>query len=244
MSQESSPAVVEFGPASGPPDTPEVRRPILSRLLSGARPDYRAVPALAGLGGVAVFVSLISPWQVTMVDLSEAGTEPPRSVDSGLTELGSWGAAYLLGVLGVAACAALVLFGAPAVRRHARLAGLGVSGALLAMMVALTVELSQNSLTYPIYFVGQVPESSPRSGLYLALVGVAALGVAQYLAGLLPRPAGAGERAEEGAAGQAEPTSLWRWRRASKPEPDHDGPPPPADLTVTPTRPFVRGPGQ
>jgi hypothetical protein len=242
MSQEQSPAVVEFGPASGPPDTPEVRRPMLSRLLAGSRLDDRTVPALAGLGAVAVFVSLVSPWQSSTIESNEVVNGPQQqTAEIGLTYLGTWGPAYLIGVFAVVACAALVLFGAPAVRRHARLAGLGVAGALFAMVVALAVELSQNSLIYPAYFVEQQPPtSSPRTGLYLALGGVAALGVALYFAGQLPPPAHAGEDA----GGGAETPSLWRWRRNGKAGPDPDEPPPPADLTVMPTRPFIHGPDQ
>lgn len=239
MSQEQSPAVVEFGPASGPPDTPAVRRPVLSRLLTGVRLDDRAVPALAGLGAIAVFVSLVNAWQVTTVDISEFGGESPQDVSVGLTDLGVWGAAYLIGVFALAACAALVLFGVPAVRRHARLAGLGVGGALLATVVALGVELSRNSLVYPIQWVGEQPDPSIRSGWYLAMVGVAAVGASLYLAGRLPPPPGVEESADddEEAAG-----SLWRWRRAAKPEPEPDEPPPPADLTVMPARPFIQHP--
>lgn len=237
MSQEPSPAVVEFGPASGPPDTPEVRRPALSRLLDGARLDNRAVPALAGLGAVAVFVSMVSPWQATTVDTNDFGSEGLQTVDRGMTDLGSWGPAYLLGTFAVAACAALVLFGAPVARRHARLAGLGMSGALFAMVLALAVELSRNSLVYPSFYTGPEPDPSTRSGLYLAFVGVAALGLALYLAGRLPAPASAEE-------GEPATSSLWRWRRARNAEPDPEEPPPPADLTVMPARPFVHGPEQ
>jgi hypothetical protein len=238
MSQEPSPAVVEFGPASGPPDTPEVRRPTLSRLLAGSRLDDRTVPALAGLGAVAVFVSLLSPWQATTINLDEfGGGQGLRSIDAGLSDLGGWAAAFLVGVFAVAACAALVLFSAPAVRQHARLAGLGVTGALLAMLVALAVELNRNSLIYPVY-VPQEPDSSVRSGMYLALFGVAVLGVAQFLAGRLPAPASAGEDEDGGSA----TAGLWPWRRTRKAEAEPDEPLPPADLTVMPARPFVHGP--
>jgi len=242
MSQEPSPAVVEFGPASGPPDTPEVRRPILSRLLSGVRLDNRVVPALAGLGAVAVFVSLASPWQMTVVNADETVLTRTQEVTVGLTDLGGWGSAYLFGIFATAACTALVLFGAPEVRRHARLAGLGVSGALLATVAAIATELSRDSLVYPSYWAGQEGDPSVRSGLYLAFVGVAAAGGALYLAGRLPPPAGAGDGAAEGADGRAALAGLWRWRRSADPDPDE--PPPPADLTVTPTRPFVQGSGR
>jgi hypothetical protein len=236
MSQEPSPAVVEFGPASGPPDTPQVSRTPLSRLLDGARLDNRVVPALAGLGAVAVFVSLLSPWQATTVNISNFGAEDMRGVDVGITDLGGWAPAYLLGVFAIAALAMLALFGAPAARQHSRLAGIGVTGALFAMLVALAVELNRNNLTYPDY-APQQADKSVRSGLYLAFVGVAALGVALYLAGRLPAPASAEE-------GEPVASSLWRWRRTRNAEPDPDEPPPPADLTVMPARPFVPGPEQ
>jgi hypothetical protein len=255
-----SPAVVEFGPASGPPDQPPPRRPALSRLLAGARLDDRAVPALAGLGAVAVFVSLVSPWQATVVDPDTVvGPGAPQEVSAGLLDLGSWGTGYLMAGFALAACVALVLFGAPAVRRHARVAGLGVGGALFAMVVALAVELSRNSVVYPVFYVSeQEPATSYRPGMYLAFLGAAALTVALYLAGRLPSPAQLRGTAGEGAAGQGageagaaaagagEEGSLWRWRRPSQPAADPTEPPPPADLTVSPAAPFVRpvsGPG-
>jgi hypothetical protein len=241
MSQEPSPAVVEFGPASGPPGTPEVRRPPLTRLLAGVRLDDRVVPALAGVGAVAMFISLVSPWQATTVDISNFGTGDMRGVNVGITDLRNWAPAYLLGAFAIAALATLVLFGAPAARQHARLAGLGISGALLAMLVALAVELSRNNLTYPDY-APQQADMSVRSGLYLAFIGVAAVGVALYLAGRLPAPAAEGSlpAAPEGSPAGSAPSSLWRWRRNAKVGADPKEPPPPADLTVMPTRPFIR----
>lgn len=246
MSQEQSPAVVEFGPASGPPDTPVVPRPMLSRFLSGARLDNRAVPALAGLGAVAVFISLVSPWQTSAASIGITGPPTNQEVTLGLTDLGGWSPAYLVGVLAVAACAALVLFGTAEVRRPARLAGLGVSGALLAIVVAAAVQLSQDSLVYPAWINDvQRPDPSISSGLYLAFVGVAALGGSLYLADRLPAPAHAAGADAVAHAGEADSAtgSLWRWRRAGPPAPDPEEPPPPADLTVMPARPFVHGPG-
>jgi hypothetical protein len=222
----------------------------LSRLLTGVRLDDRVVPALAGVGAVAAFVSLVSPWQTTTVDIADiAGPGSPQEVSAGLSDLGSWGTGYLMAGFALAACVALVLFGAPAVRRHARVAGLGVGGSLLAMVVALAVELGQNSLVYPIYFGGREPATSYRPGMYLAFLGAAALTVALYFAGRLPSPARPGRAAGQAGAGQAgaaEEDSLWRWRRAGRPATDPAEPPPPADLTVSPTAPFVRpvsGPG-
>jgi hypothetical protein len=255
MTQDHTPAVVEFGPASGPPDRPAARRPAISRLLGGARLDDRAVPALGGLGAVAVFVSLISPWQMATVDAAYAERIGlPQELSAGLTDLGSWGTGYLLAGFALAGCVALVLFGAPEVRRHARLAGLGVGGALFAMVVALAVELSQRSVLFSVYYEnGTGAATTYRSGLYLAFVGVAALTGSLYLAGRLPAPATATasgtERVSAGAeAGedQTQAGSLWRWRRRSRAAADPDEPPPPADLTVSPAAPFVRpvsGPG-
>ncbi len=263
MTQDNTPAVVEFGPASGPPAQPVAGRPAISRLLTGVRLDNRAVPALAGLGAVAVFVSLISPWQLATLDPAYADRFGlPQEVSAGLTDLGSWGTGYLLAGFALAGCVALILFGAPEVRRHARLAGLGVGGALFAMVVALAVELSQRSVLFSVYYEnGQGAALSYRTGLYLAFVGVAALTVSLYLAGRLPAPAtatasqpssarAAASAAAPVAAGagndEAQAGSLWRWRRNRRAEADQDEPPPPPDLTVSPAAPFVRpvsGPG-
>jgi hypothetical protein len=241
MTQDQSPAVVEFGPASGPPG-PAPHRPALSRLLTGARLDDRAVPVIAGLGAVAVFVSMFSPWQLTLANVSLASDDGVQMrLSAGLTELGSLGSGYLMGVFAVAACTALVLFGAPPVRQHARLAGLGVSGALFALVIALGVQLSQHSVVVREEVLGRQPDTSYRTGMYLAFAGVAALGVALYLAGRLPAPV----HGDAEAGAEAKEPSLWRWpRRPAKPAAGADVPPPPADLTVSPTTPFVRTPDQ
>lgn len=237
MTQEQATAVVEFGPAHEPERklTGKVRERVLSRV----RLDDRAIPAVAGLGAVTVFVSLLSDWQMTSVNVEDTGlgAQTTQDVSAGLTDLGSWGTGYLMGVFGLVACLALVLFGAPAVRRHARLAGLGVSGALLALLVAVAVELGRNSLVYPVfYIVPQEPAVSYRPGVYLAFLGVAGLGLALYLAGRLPAPSGT---VDTGTGDRTE--SLWRWRRRqASVEPRTEDEAGPVDLTVSPAAPFVQ----
>jgi hypothetical protein len=221
VTQDESTAVVEFGAKR------EKRRAAFARFMHGARLDDRAVPAIAGLGAVALFVSLVTEWQTTTVEVSgsEFDTGQFQDVGAGVGDLGSWGTGYLMGVFGVVAATALALFGAPAVRRHARLAGLGVAGTLLALLVAITAELSRNSMVTPVYYIAeQEPATSYRSGLYLAFAGAAALGLALYLAGRLPAHATVKERRE--AEAKQESTE----------------PAPPADLTVQPVAPFVQLP--
>lgn len=231
VTQDQSTAVVEFG---GENAEKESRRAALARFLHGARLDDRAVPAVAGLGAVAVFVSFVTQWQITSVQ-SDFDTGPMQDVGAGLGDLGGWGTGYLMGVFAVVAATTLVLFGAPAVRQHARLAGLGITATLLALLIAITAELSRNSVVTPVYYISpEEPATSYRSGLYLAFAGVAALGVALYLAGRLPshRADGAEEEDEE----PQEETPEWYWRG------NGDEPAPPADLTVQPAAPFVQLP--
>src|SRR5688572_5560296 len=57
-------AVVEFGPGDDAQDPPGRRMPV-GAFLAGLAGDRRLVPLAAVLGGVALFGSLVSEWQIT-----------------------------------------------------------------------------------------------------------------------------------------------------------------------------------
>lgn len=234
VTQEQSTAVVEFGAEEA---EKESRRAALARFLHGARLDDRAVPAIAGLGAVAVFVSFVTEWQATSMDVPQGEFDfgLAQDIGAGLGDLGSWGAGYLMGVFAVVAASTLAVFGAPAVRRHARLAGLGIAGTLIALLIAITAQLGRDSLIIPGYYIArEEPATSYRSGLYLAFAGVAALGVALYLVGRLPaHRSGEAEETTEEQPQEATPDDYWR---------RNGEPAPPADLTVQPAAPFVQLP--
>lgn len=261
MTQESSPAILELGPASGPPDPAAARRRQgLSRwlarprrCLTGARPDTRVIPVIAALGAAAAFASLITDWQKTTIGISVGESfvdsgEP--AVVAGFPDLGTWGTGYLIGLFGLTAAVGLVLFGAPAVRRHARLAGIGAGSTLFALLVAATIDIADKPVGIPSYaFLGENRvrfDSSYGPGPYLATAGVAALGLALFLAERLPAPAGTVESTQRIVPGDnGTPDgegALVSWRRPVTATADPDEPAPPADLTVTPATPFVHVP--
>ncbi len=249
MTQESAASVLEFGPASGPPDAPKLRRRQgFSRWLTGARLDSRVVPILAGLGAVAAFASLVTRWQETRigVELDEGFIESGNpKVVADLTDIGTWSFGYLMGLFALAACVALVLSGAPEVRRHARLAGLGSTVALLALLVAAGIDMGRTAVGIPPYaYLGETRvqfDNSYGPGLYLAFAGVAAVGAALYLAGRLPAAVKPGHAPTAEADEKTEDLSRWRRQPAAGAD-NHDEPPPPADLTVQPTSPFIQIP--
>lgn len=244
-------AVVEFGGSSI-----VSRRTGLARWLSTPRVDHRVVPVVSGLGAVAVFASLIEGWQSTTLTAEQIGnpTRGAQTVSANIDDIGVWGTSYLMGVFAVVTATALVFFGAPAVRRHARVAGLALSGALLALLVATTVELGRASvLISSFYLDGQKPPIEYGRGIYTAFLGVAASGLALYLAGRFApaqvhqdSPTPGQENAEP--SGTASP-EIWSWQRQRPAEEiDDGGLAPPADLSVGPTAPFVhltdRAPGR
>lgn len=256
MTQEPAPTILEFGPASGPPDPsgpsgappPRRRRNGLAQWLTGARLDTRVLPFIAGLGAAAVFASLLTRWQTSALEVVVGGrviNETGREYIAMLSDTGGWGAGYLVGLFAVATSASLVLFGAPAARGHARVAGLGAAVALLAILAAAAADMNGRAIAIPSWvYVGESEVSFNNSygpGVYLAFAGVATLGLALYLAGRLPGPASADGLPRSEAELTTEDLSRWR-RRPETGDADAGAPPPPADLTVQPTSPFVHVP--
>jgi hypothetical protein len=235
-------SVLEFGTEPAAPAGPPRRRWNLTGAAASLAGDRRVVPLSAVLGGVALFASLISEWQVTLVDTSvfgatEAGLLP---VPTDLGDLGSWGAGYLAGLVALVPATVLVLFGPPPGRRYARLLGLSTGGMLLGLLAALEPTLNGVSRTmgYVLRFQPQLGRAQVTTGrgIWCAIAGVVAVMLALYLAGRhAPRAAAERLAADDDAD---EPEAVWSWRRPA--EPDEDRPPAdPFDLTVTSTRPFT-----
>lgn len=244
---ETEEAVVEFGPGDDAEERMGRRTPI-GGYLAGLAGDRRLVPLAAALGGVALFGSLISEWQVTVIDgeLWGDGAAAARSLETTVADLGSWGSGYLAGLLLLVTAVVLTLFGPPAGRRYARLSALSVGGVLLAMVAALTSYLGDTSavlgqLNAVVLEDNKIAISHGRGG-WCAAAGVALVLLAMILAGrhqvVAPAAVDAAADAEPAAAAE---TAVWSWRRPAAGE--EDGPPDaPFGLTVTPAKPFTTSP--
>ena len=243
---ETGEAVVEFGPDDDA-ERAQRRRVPVGDFLTQLGADHRLVPLAAALGGVALFGSLVSEWQVTQIDGAffgdgEVGNRP---LAAGLPDLGAWGGGYLSGLFLLAATVVLTLFGPAAGRRYARLGALSVGGVLLAMVLAQLSYLGDTSV-----LVGQLSATNLDDdqlivergrGIWCAAAGVALVLLAMVLAGrhLAAGPAQVAEGDDEEpviAAG----TPSWSWRRPAGPV--DDPPDAPFDLTVTPAQPFASSP--
>jgi hypothetical protein len=239
--------VVEFGGGPDAPPRRSRRRWNLSGFATGLATDRRVVPLAAVLGGVALFASLISEWQVTLLDTTEfqstlSGLQP---IPTDLIDLGGWAAGYLIGLFLLVGATVLVLFGPPPGRRYARLLGLSTGGVLLGLLGALAPTLDDVSRTlgYAIRFQvaeGHVQQSDGR-GVWCAFAGVLATMLALYLAGrhevatvAEPVEAAGGE-----APVAAAPATVWSWRRPPPGAEEERLPPAPFDLEVTSTTPFT-----
>ncbi|WP_431943609.1 hypothetical protein [Micromonospora marina] len=199
-----------------------------ARSLAALGRDRRLPPVLAGLGAVAAIASLIGEWLAITVPAENRGDDDgPTRLTSGISEIGGFGTAYLVGLLGLSVAVALALRGAPAVRQHARLAGLGLAAGVLGVLVATASSLEQLARRI-LFFVGeQRLQVEHGRGLVSAFVAVALLAAALHLAG----------RAAGGSPADGEPDDD-RPERRHRADTD-DVPPAPADLTVQPTVPFA-----
>ncbi|RZU72354.1 hypothetical protein EV384_0715 [Micromonospora kangleipakensis] len=221
--------VVEWG--EGEPEPPGRA----GRSLAGLGRDHRLPLVLAGLGAVAAVASLIGEWLVMTVPNGGPEGNTSIRVPGGVAHVDGFGVGYLVGLLGLAGAVALALGGTPAVRHNARVAGLGLAVAVLAVLTATTFsldDLGQRTLFYS-------SEAGIRvdygRGLVTAFLATVLLAAALHLSG---RTAPARAAAEPGAEPEAGPPG--RGRRRERGRADDDLPPAPADLTVRPTVPFAR----
>jgi hypothetical protein len=241
-------SVVEFG-ADAVEAQPERRRWSAAGFAMSLGSDRRVVPLAAVLGGVALFGSLVSEWQITSVDTTvfggvQAGNRP---VASGIADLGGWAGGYLAGLFVLVATTVLVLFGPVPGRRYARLVGLSGGGLLLAMLAAIVSNLGDSTRALDVVFTLALNDDqlqiSYGRGIWCAVFGVAATMVALYLAGrhsLPPTGGGPGDETADGEATPESPPVVWSWRRPRDVDDDDEQPrAEPFDLTVTSTRPFT-----
>ncbi|MBB4696164.1 hypothetical protein [Paractinoplanes abujensis] len=240
----SSEAVVEFGPA---PQESRRRRWDFSGAGRDLLADRRTVPLAAALAALAALVSVLSEWQVTVVDADTIGNASGiRTVASSLDDLGVLGIGYVLGLFLLVPVLVLTLFGPPAARRTFRLAGLSVAGTLLGVLLAVAARLTSESyLIDPIYriaFDGAETTLSYGRGVWCAFAAVLLAVTALYLSGrhLTSDPAAVPETFEVSSA-DIPPAAVWSWRRPApsrEEQPEGDA----LDLTVAPAQPFTSFP--
>lgn len=149
-----------------------------------------------------------------------------------VAELGSYGTAYLVGFLALIVAAALALFGTTRARTDVRVGALALGFGLLALLAV--VAMNTEELLRAAYRIGPdlIVRATVGPALTAAAVSVGALLAAVHLSG----------RATVGTP-PTPPTAISDLRdhpeqpMSTPPEPELG---PPADLTVSPTEPFVR----
>jgi hypothetical protein len=153
-------------------------------------------------------------------------------VPVGVADIGGFGVGYLVGLLGLAGAVALAVRGTAAVRPNARVVGLGLAAAVLAVLIAAAFTLD-DSARLGFYGTGDRLRTEYGRGLVSAFVATLLLAAALQRSGRQdarePDPDG-----EPATAGHGQPVPA---RRRSQEE---NLPPAPADLTVQPTMPFAR----
>lgn len=173
--------VVEFGPEQA---VPERRRPGWRAMTT----DSRLTMGLVVLGGAAAIASLIGEWQI--IDTTRSGDEYFASIPQVTSSVWSTtgGTPYLSGLMLLGAATMVALFGPVAARSTARLAALGTSAVLVAVLAAAASVVSTTS-ELPRVFGGFMNtellsrfSSSPGRGMWAALVAVALLGLAMLSA--------------------------------------------------------------
>ncbi|MEV4654491.1 hypothetical protein [Micromonospora sp. NPDC049301] len=231
--RSDGPAVIEWGDE----DLTRPRR--FGRSLAGLTRDPRLPLLLAVLGAVAGVASLVGEWLV--MTLPDGGPDGNSSIEvpAGLSEVGGFGVGYLVGLLGLVCLVALALRGTASVRPNARLAGLTLAGALLALLVAAVATLDDPAQRSLLYSAQDGFRAEYGRGLVMAFVACVLLGVALRLAPAAAPPGPAAGPDGDGPTGDDATGRGWRRRRDRDPV-DEDGPPAPADLTVTPAAPFAR----
>jgi hypothetical protein len=179
MSQEAPPDV-----AHGDHDRPTP----LTRLFR----DRRVVPLLLVLGYVALAASVISEWQVVVVEdayLREGNMEPVAVAVAGL---GGWGPAYLCGLFLLVAAVTVTVFGPAHGRATGRLVTLAVGGTLLVVLGAILTDLGATSYAGTrLFFLGPeqtAPTLTLGRGVYCAAAGTLLLVLAAWLTRIGTRP--------------------------------------------------------
>lgn len=213
------------GDGDGAKPRPRRGRRLVTRFTS----DRRLPLVLAGLGGAAGLASLIGEWVVLALPTGgPAGGA--LQVSETVSQVGSFGVAYLVGLLGLAVAVVLALRGTDAVRPNARIAGLALAAALLAVLLATVAAIGDGDPRAVYYGGHEGFDIEYGRGVVAAFLACVLLGTALLLAPATNAPAPAPESSEPPRA---------RRRRSRRDDPNDDLPPP-ADLTVSPAAPFVR----
>ncbi|MFF5176317.1 hypothetical protein ACFY3U_27370 [Micromonospora sp. NPDC000089] len=213
-------AVLEWGAAERPAPGRHGRR------LGALARDRRLPLVLTAVGAVAVAASLVGEWLVMTVPNGDPDGTGTARLPGGVGDVGSFGVAYLVGLLLLAGAVALALRGSPAVRHDARWVGLAVAAALLALLAATAFSLDDPSQRALLYAPQEDVRVDYGRGLVTAVLGMLLIGAALLLAGRAPAPG----RPDDGDDPEDRPADPRR----------DELPPAPADLTVTPTVPFAR----
>ncbi len=226
------------------------RRRRLPRWLTGLRGDRRIPPVAAGLGAVALALSVLSEWQVTTLVEPLFGGGPEeverRTMTTGLVDLGGWAGGYIAGAIVLVGAVTLALFGPRPGRAYARLVAVSTGAVLVVLVAALIGELADTTFALPDWVILQADEDqlamTRGRGGWCALVGVLFLAGAAWLAKV---PAGRAPESTGGPAAAAdEDPDDWPWRRpGGAPQDPDDERPAPLDLSVGPAAPFTALPG-
>ncbi|MCG5435052.1 hypothetical protein [Micromonospora foliorum] len=229
--RSEAPAVIEWGAVD-----PAPRRRFGWSLADFTR-DPRLPLLLAGLGAVAAIASLVGEWLV--MSLPNGGPEGNATIEvpAGVSEVGGFGVGYLVGLLALVCTVALALRGTAAVRPNARLAGLTLTGALLALLVAATASFDNPGQRNFFYSPQDGFEVEYGRGLVMAFAACVLFAAALRLAPAAPPGAFAAPSDDDRPADAQAPRP---WRRRREQDPVDDGLPAPADLTVAPAAPFAR----
>lgn len=192
-----------------------------SRLRDRARADPRIPRALAGLGGVGLFASLVGEWLRMSLSYYVDGREVSELVRAPapvtLADLGPYGTGWVLGVLTLLVCLTLAMAaGQPRVRAAARTTGQAVAVVLVGLLLVVGAVLTDPGLRDQLLVDPDLREAlltvrSPRElelvvslgfgrGLAAALAGLALAGPALWLLGSVPATDSAADPAHDPAA--------------------------------------------
>lgn len=244
------PEIVQWGSA---PERPSRLRWLVDPAGRGWR-DQRVAWALAALGALALFGSMLDTWQVATIPADTFGSDE-QEITAQLAALGSWGAAWMVFVTALVAGTGLAAFGSPALRPAARSIGLAIAGAQVGLLVVMTVSIGQSSALDNLFgFQFQQVELEYQfgRGIYLAYLGLALVGVALWWVQPQPGTAVAPGAAIAPVTATAEPAGtpgavsgepvLVPPQPGPVPGPDGqpDDPGGPVDLRVGPAEPFTQ----
>ncbi|MFC7547086.1 hypothetical protein [Plantactinospora sp. GCM10030261] len=216
----------------------------LARVRQRFGGDRRGAQLAGALGAVAAFVSLTEEWTVTSVpDAGRNGS--PVEVPAGVAEVGAFGTGYLVGLFGVLAALALLLFGTAAAARNARVLGLAATGALAALLLAAALTLEQMAGRLFFFSDDERFRIELGPGLTFAFAATVLLGTAIVLAGRAALGGHGTTAPGATAAGMADqpgdpPDGTDGWAGPDRHRAESDAEPHgPIDLTVSAAPPIV-----